>query len=148
MITPSISNLCEPTAGANAESFASKKPNARIFDLGPTKRFVGFKYVEGHTKLRTAYVLGTTSESGAVEYIVSTSDDPNKPKLFKVSAADVCGSTDEFIRLPDNDNGTPANLPKLIELNCQSIRKRTAICWTPKIYKVRTAIIYQAKLSL
>lgn len=32
--------------------------------------------------------------------------------LYKVSAADVCGSTDEFIRLPDNDNGTPANLPR------------------------------------
>ena len=93
MITPSISNVCQPTEGATAESYAANRQSARIFEFGPNNRFVAFKYVEaqGQCKYRTAFVLGTTTaHGGALEYVVTTNDDPNKPNLFTVSAADVC----------------------------------------------------------
>ena len=134
MLIKSISNAKEATEGVRPNTFAStRNSTTRMFMFGATNGapFPAFKYVENNSKVRTAYVLCAYPRSDGLQYVVTTSDDPTKPRLFAISATDVCCNTDEFIRWPADDQGKPINMPAGVIVGDRVDEKKLAESFSP-----------------
>ena len=146
MLIKTISSSSDPNPGLSPKAYCAATQHNRMAMLGMTT-IPGFKLLANNGKVRTAYVVCAYPREGELLYIVTTSDDPYNPKLSAVPAAEVCGSTDEFIRLQVDANDVPIDLPAGYTVGKAIDEQELDECFKPpegegKLFLIRVPTIF------